>query len=407
MDKKKKPIKFPHNFKFEKTFYGFKVKSTGGEFFPNKYIFSFIFPTIIILFISWGITLYLIATKYADIVDSSRIFQFCAVLIAFFPLSLIPIFYFLVKITNTKAEYLFSPYGIRIKTKKDSLFISKKNITKIYVKQRSVGVPPDTTIFYALILEFKEPIKLLSVYGKIKEFGAISLFNDFRFKRQEIADELLRKINSIIKIRNNQNEKLETQNDVIEDIKLPKKFHYQDIGYGFKINSNVTDFFSNNIFKLPNNEYIGGLLVIPPFLLLIGMMYLKDKPELEKIVYSYIFNLKFLVILFIFTVFFVFFIVKLFINAEYIFSSAGINIISIKGTFFIPNKDIENIYIQNEVDSSIFDETSIIYKICVEFKKTIYFKYLNENKVRAVLFKVEDKNIANYFVQKIKAILGL
>ena len=100
-------------------------------------------------------------------------------------------------------------------------------------------------------------------------------------------------------------------------------------------------------------------------------------------------------------------IVKLFINAEYIFSSAGINIISIKGTFFIPNKDIENIYIQNEVDSSIFDETSVVYKICVEFKKTIYFKYLNENKVRAVLFKVEDKNIAIYFVQKIKAILGL
>ena len=83
MDNKNKTIKFPHNFKFDKTSYGFKIRATGGEFFPNKYIFSFIIPTIVILFISCGIIIYLMTTKYADIINSSRIFQFAAVLFIF------------------------------------------------------------------------------------------------------------------------------------------------------------------------------------------------------------------------------------------------------------------------------------------------------------------------------------
>ena len=133
MDKQNNPIKFPSNFKFEKTSYGFKVKATGGEFFPNKYIFSFIIPTLVILFIAWGVTLYFLGTKYASIIDSSKELTIYTGIFVAFPLSFPAIFYFLLNLTNTRADYLFSPGGLVINSKKDSMFISKKNITKFYV----------------------------------------------------------------------------------------------------------------------------------------------------------------------------------------------------------------------------------------------------------------------------------
>ena len=75
-------------------------------------------------------------------------------------------------------------------------------------------------------------------------------------------------------------------------------------------------------------------------------------------------------------------IILLDINAEYLFSPAGITITSIKGLFFIPYNDIKGIYMDKEALSSSSDETVVYYKIFLEFKKEIYFKYLNKNKIK-------------------------
>ena len=64
-------------------------------------------------------------------------------------------------------------------------------------------------------------------------------------------------------------------------------------------------------------------------------------------------------------------------KAEYLFSPAGINISSKQGSFFAPYNDIKDIYMEKEVLSSSEDETVIYYKLTLEFKKEIFFKYLN------------------------------
>ena len=55
-----------------------------------------------------------------------------------------------------------------------------------------------------------------------------------------------------------------------------------------------------------------------------------------------------------------------------------------------------------EALSSSTDETVVYYKISLEFKKEIYFKYLNKNKIKSNLFITKDKKVAFYLLQKIK-----
>ena len=55
-----------------------------------------------------------------------------------------------------------------------------------------------------------------------------------------------------------------------------------------------------------------------------------------------------------------------------------------------------------EALSSSSDETVVYYKISLEFKKEIYFKYLNKNKIKSNLFITKDKKVAFYLLQKIK-----
>ena len=408
MDKKANFIKFPQNFKFDKTSYGFKIKATGGEFFPNKYIFSFIIPTIVILFIIWGVTLYFLGTKYASIIDSSKELTIYTCIFLAFPLSFPALFYFLLNLTNTKVEYLFSPGGLIINSKKDSMFISKKNITKVYTKKRISGSSDSVDIWYCLMIEFKEAIKVFGVNGKPKTLEAISLFNDYRFKKIEVANYLLEQIYNTIDFKNNENENLKIDNEPAEKVELPKELNYQEIGYGFKIKYRADDFFSNNIFGIANNQYKIIIIIFLLFFAFIGLKIIKYKfVSILQFIYHYFSHIGTVqyiiqIVLFLVVIIYFFRIILLDINAEYLFSPAGITITSIKGLFFIPYNDIKGIYMDKEALSSSSDETVVYYKISLEFKKEIYFKYLNKNKIKSNLFITKDKKVAFYLLQKIK-----
>ena len=287
MDKKANFIKFPQNFKLDKTSYGFKIKATRGEFFPNKYIFSFIIPTIVILFIIWGVTLYFLGTKYASIIDSSKELTIYTCIFLAFPLSFPALFYFLLNLTNTKVEYLFSPGGFKIKYRAD-------------------------------------------------------------------------------------------------------------------------DFFSNNIFGIANNQYKIIIIIFLLFFAFIGLKIIKYKfVSILQFIYHYFSHIGTVqyiiqIVLFLVVIIYFFRIILLDINAEYLFSPSGITITSIKGLFFIPYNDIKGIYMDKEALSSSSDETVVYYKISLEFKKEIYFKYLNKNKIKSNLFITKDKKVAFYLLQKIK-----
>lgn len=193
-------IKFPKDFKFEKTTDGFKINSTGGEFFPNKLggpILFFSLLTFFGFFAFGGKYLNIFLDKYLKNIfwqaaHSSGSAMFLIVFIHIIILG-IPIYLMTVIpiLTNIDTEYTFSPSGINISSKKGSLVISKDNISNIYYEAEKVEVRRSSFIKYCVYLDFKTRVYIPDTR---KYLDKVNLFYDSVFRDDYIALFLVQEI---------------------------------------------------------------------------------------------------------------------------------------------------------------------------------------------------------------------
>ena len=186
-------IKLPKDVKFEKTTDGFKINSTGGEFFPNKWGGPILFFSLIIffgIFAFGGKYLSIFFEKYLknffwQAAHSSGSAMFLIILIYIIVLA-IPIYLRTVIpiLTNIDTEYIFSPSGINISSKKGSLFISKDNISNIYYEAEKVEVRRSSFIKYCVYLDFKTRVYIPDTR---KYLDKVNLFYDSIFQNEDIA----------------------------------------------------------------------------------------------------------------------------------------------------------------------------------------------------------------------------
>lgn len=202
-------LKFPKDFKFEFTSNGFKVNSTGGEFFPNKstdivivlviiYVICFIFgfPYLEQLWHDYNSPY---NTNYFPPEIDLLIICVVPALIFCWPAFVIPILF---KMCNVKTEYNFSRSGINISSKKGSLFIPRENISKIYYEKEKEQKSKDYYIRkdnyyirYYILLDFKKKVYIPDTKLTIDK---VCLFGDSIFKDKKTALFLFREVKKIL-----------------------------------------------------------------------------------------------------------------------------------------------------------------------------------------------------------------
>ena len=149
-------VQFPNDLKFEFTSNGFKVNSTGGEFFPNK-----LAGPITLSF--WLILVLVVINEYLQNivwhVNHSPGYNILFLFIHFILFVGIPycIILAIKMLTDIDTEYTFSPSGINIDSKKGKLFISKDNISDVYFKDEKVQMRNSYYIKYCVYLKFYSP----------------------------------------------------------------------------------------------------------------------------------------------------------------------------------------------------------------------------------------------------------
>lgn len=195
-------IEFPKDFKFEFTSNGFKVNSTGGEFFPNKstFLFLVIFVIFCLAFIVLEPYLGEMLKKYNSPYNTNYLPAEVELLIIALGPALIIVFNLFLgriifKMFDVKTEYNFSRSGINISSKKGSLFIPKENIAKIYHEKEKIHEGTYVYIRYYILLDFKKKLYIPDTKLNIKK---VNLFGDSLFKDKKTALFLFREVKKIL-----------------------------------------------------------------------------------------------------------------------------------------------------------------------------------------------------------------
>lgn len=373
-------VKFPSDFKFEQTSNGFKVNTeTGGEFFPNKAnIFGYLFLASF-LFSIFG-PLYFGSTKYYDesIKNILCIGSFFSV---FFMLA---IFIFIGKITSIKTEYIYSVNGIKVTSKKGTLFIPKSNIKDIQLK-KLISNGCESYEYYNIYIELKKAL-YIPYTKKYKE--RINLFLDHQFKEENTARFLFQQLDKTFDLNyvDNYFEEIneEEKNISINEIQLPKDLNYQQINNTLKFTSGGGSLFPENIFF--KFLYIFFIFVI------ICTIYIVIIFNLPKLITLPFFDILgafhgfaffiILPIIFSIPIILVSIISKIITKntmpkANYIFSIDGINIILKKELISIPKENIDYIDIENDSGNLTTSNngTQLYYKIILNLKEPLYTKF--------------------------------
>lgn len=190
-------IQFPKDLNYQRIDNAFKVTSVGGIFFPNIYAIPAIIITIIIyaiLFLSLNtINEYLIEVikEHIKIVISSPNFldliEKIIIPITFFGSFMIGIFcYYFIKLTNTKADYIFSPNGINIISKGKVFAIKADNIDDIHLENVVSATRIETSTSYKIVLDFKNWICITTnpIYCITKsKISSVDILENFKDKK--------------------------------------------------------------------------------------------------------------------------------------------------------------------------------------------------------------------------------
>ena len=190
-------IKFPNDFEFERTDNGFKVNSTGGEFFPNKFWIPIIISLIVFSAVGGGLGFTYIKFYIQRFHELSEYFETIEYFLIFvFILCIFFLGMYLKKITDIQTVYDFSSAGVNISSKKGTVFIEKNNIVDIYVKDEIVYTKSGKYTRYHIFFKLKNPlfIPYTNQNKNIIEFFKDSELHDridknvIRFILKEIQD---------------------------------------------------------------------------------------------------------------------------------------------------------------------------------------------------------------------------
>ena len=196
-------LKFPKDFKFEKTTNGFKINSTGGEFFPNKLAgpITLSFWLIIIGFAIFGNKYFHeFVNEYLKniiwYVNHSILYNIMFYCIIFIFFAVIPycIMLAIKMLTDIDTEYTFSPSGININSKKGKLFISKSNISDIYSKDEEVSTKNGNYTKYCVYLDFRT---MFYIPDTNKNVEKVDMFSDSIFTDEKISLFLVQEIKKV------------------------------------------------------------------------------------------------------------------------------------------------------------------------------------------------------------------
>ena len=188
-----KGIKFPMGFKFEEVDNNILhiISNSGSTYFetPTMHYIKYASVLIILLGILLGSGYYNLRINDYVIINTnvSVLFSFSIVIIG--------VILAAIYVTNTsvKTDFYISPDGIKIESKKGTVFIEKNNISKIYFKQFN----SENFVYYNIFLTCKNDI-YLEVAKKYKK--EISLFCDDYFTNLITVEYIIHKFNKTLEL---------------------------------------------------------------------------------------------------------------------------------------------------------------------------------------------------------------